>query len=680
MEEAFLDNVAAARKLLRSSLEKSMDIASAINEIDPRLEKRSQRLASLQETIKIVASKCDLYDIRRHLDRAIGPAAAVLKIFEVVLQLQDSLILSDPALDLQGYLSIIQRTEEAAHLLTDNCKLVILWLQDALQFLQENAAAGDDRDWYLQNITKCLNILKHLQATEQRLILQGGLLTQAFDKLEDEFGQLLSEISFSSIDDLSIVSQTSFPLFMAENLHLIIERLTDSNRLENCLSIYVEVRSSIVTSTLQGQELNFLEISLSQFDSVQMVEGYIDQWEENLQFAVRYVFEMEYRLCCEMFKKAGFDDVWMDCFAKIVVQSGFCNFIKFGNTVCGCKKEAIKLLKLLDIFAALNRLRPEFNRLFSGKSCLEIQEQTRDLIKKVINGACEIFWELLIQVESQRSSTPPADASLSRLVLFVTEFCNLLLEDEYQSILAQVLEIHEGWNNRVLEGEEVVTGQVRDIINALELNLQTWAKSYGNDDTLSSLFLLNNSWYLGNNLKGKKLGEVMGENWLRGHEESMEYYAAVYLRGSWGKLPALLDEEDLTLYPGGRAINRELVEKRLQEFNKAFDDMYRKQTNWVFSDKELRLRMFQIVVQIIIPPYKNYIHKYASHAGDDGNDSDNYNKDKYISPESLEKMIGSLFRHKHGKFGSAKCTPLAAAAEISNAVPNYNPQLLLPDY
>lgn len=76
--------------------------------------------------------------------------------------------------------------------------------------------------------------------------------------------------------------------------------------------------------------------------------------------------------------------------------------IKVGEIVANSKQDPIKLLKLLDIFDGLNKMRPDFNKLFGSKGCFEIQNRTRDLVKMVVEGACQIFWELLTQVELQR--------------------------------------------------------------------------------------------------------------------------------------------------------------------------------------------------------------------------------------------------------------------------------------
>nr|XP_027123662.1 exocyst complex component EXO70A1-like [Coffea arabica] len=628
-QEQDLASVAAARQILKESLEKSWDLDFAIRETGSRLDQSEQRLASLRSAIGNVASKCALYDVRGHVDRALGPAAAVLRIFDVVHELETSLISADPSSDLRSYLINVQRMEEAVKLLRDSCKLVTLWLEDAVQFLQDKGIEGD---LYFLKFKKSLMILQQLQEVEENFGLDGGLLMDAFNQLENEFRRLVTDNSFppprpDELEVSPIPPPLSFPDSDIEKMQTIMERLTASNRLDRCLSIYIEVRTSIVTTALQALDLSYLELSLSEFDSVQNLEGCIDQWVKHLQFAVKYLFEMEYRLCYEVFQKAG-SDVCMECFAKIVLRSGFQNFIKFANSITRSKKEAIKLLKLLDIFAALDELRLNFNRLFSGKSCFDIQTQTRDLIKGVVDGACELFWELSIQVESQRSSNPPSDGSVPRLGL--------------------------------------LSGQVQRILEALELNLQTWAKAY-EDTNLSHFFRMNNYWYFCKNVEGTKLGDLMGHDWLRAYEDDMEYYAATYVSESWGKLPALISEEDLVLFPGGRAINHNLVQKRIEEFCNAFEDMYKQQSYWVLSDRGLRLRTCQLIMQSVFPSYKSYIQKYMPLI--------EYEEDtsKYVkyTPAILESMINSLFQPKVGKYGSTKCTHLAT--RIKNAVTTHLP-------
>lgn len=628
-----LDNLLAAREILKSSIEKSKNIAIAVDETGSRLNQTSHNLASLQGNIKDIASKCAVYEIRGPVDRAIGPAAAVLKVLDVVYELQDSLRV-DPPHAAAALSTSIRRLQEALKLLADNCRLLILWLQDVVSILKSNAASADD--WYLVRISKVVKILMELQ-----LFCQDGggvVISSAFDSLEIEYRRLLTQTDFS---------HPTFPEPAVQELQAIARVLAANNRLHRCTSIYAQVRTAKARATLQALHVDYLGIHLSEMDSVQNVETYIYQWDKHMEFALRNLLLNEYRLC----KKLGDDDddVWMNCFAKIATECGFIDIFDFGSSVCNCKKEAVKLLSLLKIFSTLDKLRLQFNELFSGKFCLAIQNKTRALVKKVVDGASEIFWELLSQVELQRASDPPPDGSVPRLVCFVTDYCNQLLEEENSSILTRVLEISQVWNQANFE-QGLLSNEIHSTMKALETNLESWAQSY-NDTALSYLFMMNNHWYLCNTSRGNKLGELMGESWVWAYEESVEYYAALYLRESWEKLVVLLQEEGLTLFPGGRAINRELVKKRIAIFCEAFDEMYKKQSKWILCDKALRWKTCQLIVEDVVPPYKSYLQRFMP-----GLDHET-DVVKYTA-ESLEKLIALLFHPMFGKYDGSKCTDL----------------------
>ncbi|XAR74042.1 hypothetical protein NMG60_11008201 [Bertholletia excelsa] len=642
---AGVDGIEAARRLLRSSLEKSKNVGSEMDKIGPRLDQSKQRLPLLEASAKAIGRGCSLLPIREHISQALAPASAVLKVFDVVLNLEEMVSDDDPGYDLFHYLSLVKKLEEALRLLTHNSGLVNHWLEEALEFLEENAV---DDDFYLVNTRKSLAILGELQALDERSRLNGGLLFSALEKLEAEFRQLLTEYSLPM--SFGFNSEPSFPPPVLQKLHAIIERLNSNHRIGRCFSIYAEVRISNARATLQDLDLDYLEITLTEFQSVQSMEDQIEQWGTHLEFYVNHLFEHEYRLCNEVFQKVG-SEVWLSSFAEIALKSGMQDLIKFGNTVTNGKKDAVKLLKLLEIFAALNKQRLNFNRLFRGKPCSEIRNQTRDLIKKVVDGACEIFWELSSQVELQRQSSPPLDSGVPRLVGFVTDYCNKMLEDNYKEVLLQVLEIHHGWNYKKFE-EEVLSKEMHTVINAIEVNLESWAKKY-DDTSQAHLFLMNGHWFLYKSLEGSRLGDLMGDSWLRGHEQAVNYHAAAYLRESWTKLPAILAKEGL------------VKKKVVKEFSEAFDDMYKKQLNWVVVDKSLRAKTCQLVVETIVPTYNSFLKGYEI-LGEQGGSPGKYMK---YSGESLENMLLSLFQPRLGKFGSTKCTYLIG--KIRSVVANH---------
>ena len=635
-------NLLAARMFLKTSLEKSRTVASGLEKTGPRLEEIKQRLSSLEAAVRpLRAQKCSLAAVGGHISRAVGPAAAVLKVFDAIHGLEKSLS-SDPTSDLYGYLLVVKRLEEALRFLAENCGLAIRWLEDVVEFLKDNGVTDDHR--YLSNVTKSLNILRELQASEERARLDGGLLSAAYDKLETEYRRLLGEngvplpiISSSS----SIVAPSSLPVFVIQKLQAIIERLSANNRLENCISTYIDIRSSNVTACLEALGLDYLEISIFEFDNFQNMESSIDLWSKHLEYAVKNLLELEYQLCNDVFEKIGLD-ISMDCFARIAIQSGFLAFIQFGNTVTESKKDAVKLFKLLKIFHTLNELRLDFNRLFGGKSCIEIRIPTRHLIKRVIDGACEIFWELLPQVEAHKGTSPPSNGSVPSLVSFVVDYCNQLLQDDYRPTMIQVLEIHQNWKHQKFQ-EELLRKEVRNIVEAVQRNLDAWSKAY-EDTSLSYIFLMNNHCHLYKALKGTSLGNLIGDSQLKEHKKNKDYYSSIYLRESWGMLPGLLGHEDETLFSGGRAMACSLVKKKLKAFNEALDGTYKKQSNWVVAEENLRKRICQLVVDAIVPVYRSYIQKYGHFIEQDG-----IKNVKIYSEEGLVSMLSSMFQPKKGK-------------------------------
>ncbi|XP_022131810.1 exocyst complex component EXO70A1 [Momordica charantia] len=650
-----IENLVSATRSLKISLDKSRALGLALQKAGLRLEEIKQRLPTLEAAVRpIRADKEALVAVGGHINRAVGPAAAVLKVFDAVHGLEKSL-LSDPRNDLPGYLSVLKRMEEALRFLGDNCGLAIQWLEDIVEYLEDNTVA-DER--FLASLKKSLKNLRDLQSDEERTRLDGGLLNAALDKLENEFRRLLMEhsvplpmaASSASLGEQACIAPSPLPVTVIQKLQAILGRLIANKRLERCISIYVEVRSSNVRASLQALDLDYLEISVSEFNDVQSIEGYIAKWGRHLEFAVKHLFEAEFKLCNDVFERIGLD-VWMGCFAKIATQAGILAFLQFGKTVTESKNDPIKLLKLLDIFASLNKLRLDFNRLFGGAACSEIQNLTRDLIKRVIDGAAEIFWELLVQVELQRRNSPPSDGAVPRLVSFIIDYCHKLLSDDYRPILIQALVIHRSWKKEKFQ-EGLLVSEILNLVKAIELNLETWIKAY-EDPILSNFFAMNNHWHLFKHLKGTKLGELLelrelGRDPVKEHEQYKDYHGAVFLRDSWSKLPSHLSREGLIMFSGGRATARDLVKKRLKTFNEAFEDMYKKQSNWIITDKELRDKTCQQIVQTVVPVYRSYMQNYGPLVEQDASSS----KYAKYTVQNLEKMLLSLFQPKPLRFSS----------------------------
>ncbi|PWA56679.1 exocyst complex protein Exo70, Cullin repeat-like-containing domain protein [Artemisia annua] len=649
-----MEHLIHTRDLLNTTLHQSRQLDVEIHKTSANISRINHTFASLAAALRNIASRCATLAFADHVDRALPPLYAVVNVYQLVDELGRLVSSSANSYsDLNVHLSLLKRYRQALTFLTNTCTLAIMWMEDVKRIFDTTTCVGDGVGIDVSHhsiVCKALHLLNELKETEQRSLVDQGILDVAFRELEDDFENILIDHSvpiqvpsslFSSGDEESDVSVTSpasaLPFHVIQNLKAIVACFSSDNRVDRCMSIYVKVRSTIVQTALQGLDLDYLDMPpLSEFDSVQEIEGYVDEWARHLEFVLKHLLELEYMLYDQVFGHEQKND----CFFKIALQSGIQRFIRFGNTVTKGKKEAIKLFKLLDVFATLNNLRHDFNRIFGGKTCSEIQTQTRELIRKVVNGVCEIIRDLSAQVKLQRLTDPPQDGTLPRLVTFVTEYSEELLDDDYRPVLEQVLEIHGSWyhdTNKFRKG--LVSVEVYNLVKSLEVNLETWAKRY-EDASLSYIFMMNNSCYLSKHLKGTRLGDLMGESWLKRHEDCVEYYATLYLKDSWSKIPTLLTNSDRD------------VKKRIKGFNEAFDQLYKKQSGWVLCDGGLRWKTCQLILQIIVPVYKSYITKYL--ALGDGGASPILSPNRYVkySAKSLENMLTCMFQPNLGKYGS----------------------------
>ncbi|KQK17357.1 exocyst complex component EXO70A1 [Brachypodium distachyon] len=631
----------ASRVALRAGVEKSRALSHALGRSAAKVEEIQARLTTTEAGVRPIRASPDaLEDAAANIDHAVGPAAAVLKVFDAVHGLEPPLLADAAAAeDLPGYLAVVARLEEALKFLSDNCGLAEQWLADIIEYVGEHSLA-DPR--FVSDLAEELARLKNSSSD-----LDGGLLAAALDKLEAEFCRLLAEHSAPlAMQDPDNSKPTSIappriPPAAVNKLSLTVDRLAANGRLSYCVAAYADARGDTVSASLRGLGLEYLQ---DPSEDAQALSTSVELWGRHLEFAVRHLLETERKLCVAVFERRP--EAAPSCFADIAARAGILDFLKFGGAVADARKDPIKLLRLLDVFDSLNKLRMDFNRLFGGKACVEIQSRTRELVKRVVDGSVEIFEELLVQVELQRNMPPLFNGAVPRLVTFVPKYCNQLLGEQYRPVLTQVLTIHRSWRKEAFN-DKMLVDAVLKIVKALEANFDTWSKTY-EDKTLQYLFMMNTHWHFFKHLKGTKMVEILGDLWLREHEQYKDYYSTNFLRESWGTLAPLLSRDGLILFSKGRATARDLVKQRLKSFNASFDEMYQKQSAWTIPDKDLQQSICHLVVQAIVPVYRSFMQTYGPLVEQDVSAS------KYVkySAEALDKMLSTLFMPKPTRTGS----------------------------
>ncbi|XP_010463386.1 PREDICTED: exocyst complex component EXO70A1-like [Camelina sativa] len=582
-----LERLKAMRSLLKSEMEKSETFSLVLNKTGSKLEEINHELSSLEADVKVEKWRCSPFS--DHIRHTIAPISAVLRVFSSVQELEISLMSSDEVL---GYVFEVKRLGEAMKLLSSSCVLALNWLEETIEYLTEKGMP-EDHPCGLRFKTS-IELLRELQMTEPRAYLKGGILYTALKNLKTEFKKILEEEQVLSEDNL-------------RNLQAIIKRLHAHTQLKKYVPVYIKVRTKVIQKRL---EIDYLERTITEAVNVHDIEGDIDQWRLHMEIAVKEIYEVESKLCYDVFEDVG-EDVPLRCFGKIASNSGILSLLRFGSRISKCKKDPPKLLKLLDCFSTMDNIRIEFNQLFQGEQCSEIRRVTRELISNLVKGVCEIFWELPCQVELQRPNCPLLEAGVPRL---------------YQ--------------------EEILTGHIYNILREIALNLDAWSSS-NKDTAISCIFMMNNhSHFCG--LRETHLGEMMGESWLNAHEQYRDYYAALYVKESWGNLLSLLTNKAQTTSSSSavkRKRARESIKRTLQDFSKGFDEIYTKQSNWVVEDDKLRWKICQAMVRTVVPRYKSYLQSYIMLLAEEDPTSDS-NKHLYYTPKGLEMKLTTMFQRR----------------------------------
>eukprot|EP00249_Psilotum_nudum_P018300 c26734_g1_i1 orf=552-2669(+) len=645
---------------LQTLLEKSRNMGNALQNATSGLQRIHSRMPSLQDALAPLRShKRVTHELGAYIDKAVGPAVAVLKVFNAVHGLERSL-LSNSECDIIDYISLVCRLEDAIDFLAENCNVAIQSLQEIVEFLEENCVLEEDN---MQKLKSILGSLKEWQVKMERTGLDGGLLAAALDKLELQFKRYLSEMSKPISLPSSAISQqkceagrpSPLPVQNVKKLQMMVEKLASNDRANACLELYVEIRSRAAKASLHSLGMDYLQYSNPDLGAKlewSTLERFIEAWTRHIGVVVTLLFEPEYRLCNHVFEKLEFER-WAECFGRLAVRGGMMEFLQFGEVVFRSPIEPPKIFKLLDMFEAMYNLRPNFTKIFGSIGCLEIQQCTRDLLKHIVEGACKIILELQVQAEHQQDLEASLDGSIPRVSGFVVGYIRQLVGDFYGPIVTRVLAIEQSWRNGGMTEDGLLSKAVRRVIQALELNLHEWARSY-KEPTLFHLFLMNNYWFLYVSCKVSEFQPFVGDLWLRELQHQAEHHASLYLKEGWGKAAHHLNIEGLIILTQSRAAARNLLKMRLKAFNATYDELYQKHRNWIVPDPGLREKTCLKVVKTIVPAYRTYIQSYGPLMEQDGS----LGKYAKYTAQSLEVMLTNLFQGRSERIisGSANIT------------------------
>lgn len=639
----------AAKKSLCEALEKARELSAVLEASHVKLRGVGERIPNLEAAVEPLQAQSKVVrGLTSRIDRAMGPAAAVLKVFDNVHELEKVLLDDEGVEDVSVYLASITRLEDALDFLGKNCPVAVQWLQETVDFLGKSSATDTYR---LHRLNDTLAALRHAQSSPEGADLDGGLLSMALEQLLVTFSQLMRQHSEPvALPEAMLVGQdgveeavtlaesnTAIHPEVIQKLQAIVHKLTQCRQLDPCVEAYRHARSSNALASLKQLDTQYLQYTTPEtINTLEWndLEGYIGLWTQQFEVAVKVLYGAERHLCSQVFSKAE-PHVWRECFLRLS-HPGMLLFLQFGEGVARSEKTPEKLFKLLDMFEALENLNPSVLEVFEGDGCTEMRVRVRELQKQLVHGSCQVLWEFSKQLlEGQNEGILPPDGSHPKLSSYVVNYVKYLVSEFYGPIMAQVLKIEQSWRQDVSKvGDRGLSHAVLTIMEALERNVEGRAKGY-RDAALAHVFLMNNVQYMYDRSRKCEMGSLLGDAWLKEHRRKVEQHNTGYLKDGWGKVRGHLNREGLLVSSGGRGAARDLVKQRLRLFTTAFEETLQKHSRWSIPDEDLRKDVKQSVVQFVQSAYRSYIQSYGSLL-DQGLAANRYLK---YSPENLEHVL-----------------------------------------
>jgi len=151
------------------------------------------------------------------------------------------------------------------------------------------------------------------------------------------------------------------------------------------------------------------------------------------------------------------------------------------------------------------------------------------------------------------------DGHPPKLTNYVVNYLKFMLT-EYE----EVMEIVWGMENNTSLAEVV-----SHVMDFLEVILETGATGY-NAYGLSHIFLMNNYWYIFKRARENKLGNLLGEAWLKQRKRLVNQHVLGYKKEVWVPLVKFFNIDGRSVSSGGKGGARDLFKQRIRSFNSSF--------------------------------------------------------------------------------------------------------------
>ena len=482
---------------------------------------------------------------------------------------------------------------------------------------------GDDREEARQfikavkNLHAAMHCLASRDSSSERLVRAHDLMRDGMERLQKEFYRILSvnreylyPESVSSVQSPMTVSARSsvsdFEVELEDEFRFANESITEVERVsmsamadlkaiadcmistgygKECVKIYKTVRKSIIDESLYNLGIEKLSFSKVQKMDWEVLEIKIKIWLRGVKTAVKSLFEGERILCDHVFSASV--PIRESCFAQIS-KDGAMILFEFPELAAKYKKTPEKIFITLDLYEAIADLWPEINYIFSSTATSMVQSQAINSLIKLGQNIRTLIadFEMAIQKESSKTPVPkggvhPLTRYVMNYISFLSDYSGILSDIMTDSPLPTQLSMPESYYGTPKQDDNPITLHFAWLILVLLCKLDGKAEHY-NDVALSYLFLANNLRYIVDKVRNSNLRFLLGDEWIERHESKIKLYSSKYMRIGWSGVFSSLPTDVVA------EISPEDARESFRNFNRAFEETYRKQTSWIVPNQKLR--------------------------------------------------------------------------------------------
>ncbi|XP_023007408.1 exocyst complex component EXO70H1-like [Cucurbita maxima] len=556
---------------------------------------------------------------------------------------------------------------------------------------------GDDREEARQfikavkNLHTAMHCLASRHSSSERLVRAHDLMRVGMERLQKEFYRILSvnreylyPESVSSVQSPMTVSARSsvsdFEVELEDEFRFANESITEVERVsmsamadlkaiadcmistgygKECVKIYKTVRKSIIDESLYNLGIEKLSVSKVQKMDWEVLEIKIKIWLRGVKTAVKSLFEGERILCDHVFSASV--PIRESCFAQIS-KDGAMILFEFPELAAKYKKTPEKIFITLDLYEAIADLWPEINYIFSSTATSMVQSQAVNSLIKLGQNIRTLIadFEMAIQKESSKTPAPkggvhPLTRYVMNYISFLSDYSGILNDIMADSPLPTQLSMPESYYGTPKQDDNPITLHFAWLILVLLCKLDGKAEHY-NDVALSYLFLANNLRYIVDKVRNSNLRFLLGDEWIERHESKIKLYSSKYMRIGWSGVFSSLPTDVVA------EISLEDARESFRNFNRAFEETYRKQTSWIVPNQKLR---DEIKISLAKELGDLYGEFYARNRGRARRVSGS-DPVVRLSPDDLGNYLSDLF---YG-FGSESVGSVSSSSSSSHSSPS----------